>query len=130
MIPPRLAYYIQSLVTRKLLESPVFNRLVIRTEGFLSSIRQGLVEGWQESEMRDDRSKDSPSSEGPENDSVGKNYDEFSKSFIQKQRGPEKTTAHKETDDYLNATKERERAERNRIENEKKLKEILEKLRS
>ncbi|KAI8454881.1 hypothetical protein BY996DRAFT_7065950 [Phakopsora pachyrhizi] len=80
MIPPRLAYYIQSLVTRKLLESPVFNRLVIRTEGFLSSIRQGLVEGWQESEMRDDRSKDSPSSESSSSSSSSKNTSSSSSS--------------------------------------------------
>ncbi|WAQ91590.1 hypothetical protein PtA15_14A474 [Puccinia triticina] len=48
MIPPRLAHQLQSLITRKLLESTVFNEFVARTDGAFHSIRLGLKEGWQE----------------------------------------------------------------------------------
>ncbi|MBW0465988.1 hypothetical protein O181_005703 [Austropuccinia psidii MF-1] len=48
MIPPRLAYYLQTLITQKLLESPAFIKAVGKIDGTLASFRQGISEGWQE----------------------------------------------------------------------------------
>ncbi|KAA1079868.1 hypothetical protein PGT21_026151 [Puccinia graminis f. sp. tritici] len=148
MIPPRLAHHLQSLITRKvrhhhssklmsmivdprirlimnnveqLLESPVFNEFVARTDGAFHSIRLGLKEGWQEGKQ--ESSTDGKSSKDDQEPQKPNKTTQESKSSSRDRRktvySTEQTRESKTTTDQ----------DRSRLDTEQKLQELLEKLR-
>lgn len=130
MLPPRLAYILQNLITRKLLESSTFHQFVSKTDGAFNSIRLGLKEGWQEAEQEiSNRRKNLD-----QNNSTSSRSDDSTSSRsghpTSRSTGPTNNRWNTSSSDRTQQEPPKSRnRDQERLKTEQKLQELLEKLR-
>ncbi|EGG06183.1 uncharacterized protein MELLADRAFT_106861 [Melampsora larici-populina 98AG31] len=124
MIPPRLASYLQQLITQKLLESSTFHELVHKTDTFARSIRQAAIDVVRDNERSPEANEFKPEQPSPAKSS---------------RPSPQSSTTWKSTTSRSSQTSKtdtsaRKESNRNpeidaRLETDRKFKEMLQKLR-
>lgn len=125
MIPPRLASYLQQLITQKLLESSTFHELVYKTDTFARSIRQAAIDVVRDNERGKDANESKAEQPPPERPS---------RTSPQSSTTWKSTTSRSSQTNTSNTSSAKREPIRNpeidaRLETDRKFKEMLQKLR-